>query len=283
MEAIAGAGGLLKVELRSPEGARAEVYLHGAHLSSWVPAGGSEAIFLSKAAKFGPAYAIRGGIPVVFPQFSGLGPLPKHGFARTQAWEIAGSGSPAQVTLALRDSALTRGIWPHAFLAELSIEIAGQRLAARLSILNTDKAPFGFSAALHSYLRVADVERARLSGLQGVKYRNREPWDEIQTQAAEELSIAGEVDRVFMDSPPSLRLVDPVPGRTMRISQKGFRDTVVWNPGRELAADLSEFEPSEYREMLCVEAAQVMHPVALPPGQRWEGRQEVEIEQDSNL
>lgn len=277
-EIVAGTGGLPKVELRTPGGARAEVYLHGAHLTSWVPASGSEAIFLSRAAKFGPGSSIRGGIPVIFPQFSGLGPLPKHGFARTQEWEVANSASPWQLTLRLRDSDATRAIWPHAFLAELSIELAPQRLAARLSILNTDKAAFGFSAALHTYFRVGDIERVRVVGLQGIRYRNRQPWDETETQMIEELAIAGEVDRVFMDSPSCVKLKDPVLGRAIRISQEGFRDSVLWNPGAELAAGLSEFEPHEYREMLCVEAAQVMHPIALPPGGRWEGAQGLEME-----
>jgi hypothetical protein len=74
--------------LLPPDGARAEIYPHGTHVTSWVPAGGSERLFLSPASEFRPGAPIRGGVPVVFPQFSGLGSLPKHGFVRLLSWEM---------------------------------------------------------------------------------------------------------------------------------------------------------------------------------------------------
>lgn len=276
IETVSGAGGLGKLVLTASTGARAEVYLHGAHLTSWIPGGESEAMFLSRAARFSPDSSIRGGIPVVFPQFADLGAFTRHGFARTQEWELAGSTSPAQVTLRLRDSEATRALWPHAFVAELSIEIAERKLALTLSILNSDRKPFEFTAALHTYFRVGDVERIRLLGLQGVKNRNRASWEQIRAEASAELAIAGEVDRVYMDAPSSVTLRDPGIGRTLRIAKEGFRDTVLWNPGP--AASLADLESSEYREMVCVEAAQVMQPVTLPPGERWNGSQRLELE-----
>ena len=95
-----GNGNMPKMVLSTADGARAEIYLHGAHLTSWVPAGGSEALFLSPKAEFVQGSAIRGGVPVIFPQFSDLGPLPKHGFARTLDWEPVAS-PPNQAVLRL--------------------------------------------------------------------------------------------------------------------------------------------------------------------------------------
>ena len=83
-----GNGGLQKLTLIAADGASAEIYLHGAHVTSWVPAAGEERIFLSDKAIYGAGKAIRSGVPVVFPQFAEMGPLPKHGFARTIAWEF---------------------------------------------------------------------------------------------------------------------------------------------------------------------------------------------------
>ena len=50
---LPGTGGLPKVLLSSRDGARAEIYLHGAHLTSWVPAGSSaDRLFLSARSRF---------------------------------------------------------------------------------------------------------------------------------------------------------------------------------------------------------------------------------------
>jgi hypothetical protein len=51
---IAGAGGLPKLNLSAGNSSHAEVYLHGATVVSWRPAGDEERLFLSRAARFGP-------------------------------------------------------------------------------------------------------------------------------------------------------------------------------------------------------------------------------------
>src|SRR5688500_11527362 len=145
---------LPKLRLSHASGGTAEVYLHGAHVTSWVPAGGSEALFLSRAATFAPGAAIRGGVPVIFPQFAGMGPLPKHGFARTQPWERVDDGDrPNAVRLRLRDSERTRAVWPHAFVAELAVEVGDDGLSMALTIQDPGDSAFDFTAALHTYLR----------------------------------------------------------------------------------------------------------------------------------
>ena len=83
-----GRGGMTRVDLQHPSGARVEVYLHGAHVTSWQTARGREVLFVSRASHFQDGAPIRGGIPVIFPQF-GAGPLPKHGLARIRAWAVA--------------------------------------------------------------------------------------------------------------------------------------------------------------------------------------------------
>ena len=74
------------MHLRAPDGAQATVLLHGAHTVSWIPAGDQERLYLSPLAVAGPGQSVRGGVPVIFPQFNAQGPLPRHGFARDRAW-----------------------------------------------------------------------------------------------------------------------------------------------------------------------------------------------------
>src|SRR5688500_11788592 len=101
------------IDIAAPDGGRARVLPHGAHVLSWVPAGGGERLFVSERSRPAPSVAVRGGVPVVFPQFASEGPLPKHGFARTATWDVVRAEADA-VTLRLADSPETRALWPHA-------------------------------------------------------------------------------------------------------------------------------------------------------------------------
>lgn len=267
---------LPKLRLSDASGGTAEVYLHGAHLTSWVPAGGSEALFLSRAATFAPGTAIRGGVPVIFPQFASLGPLPRHGFARTQPWERVDDGDrPGAVRLRLRDSEATRALWPHAFLAELAVEVGGDGLSIALAVQNTGDTAFEFTAALHTYLRVDDVRRATVEGLHGVRYRTGERG---RVDDEPEVAVTGELDRVYLDTPQELRVRDPRNGREFLLHATGFADAVVWNPWAAAAAALPDMEDDEYLEMICVEAAQVGVPVRLEAGAGWTGSQRIRVE-----
>lgn len=264
------------LRLSHPSGASAQMYPHGAHGASWVPAAGAEALFLSGAAKLEPGTAIRGGVPVIFPQFAEMGPLPRHGFARTREWErVDDGGGASAVRLRLRDSYETRRIWPHAFVAELAVELGDDWLLIALTIQNTGDAPFDFTAALHTYLRVGDVRRMTIEGLHGLRYREKggERVDEERQMTAH-----GEVDRVYLNTPPGLRLHDRANGRIIHLRSGGFADTVVWNPGAAGAASLPDMRDDEYLEMVCVEAAQVGSPVQLAPGERWTGMQRLRME-----
>ena len=67
----------------------ATIDLFGATLLSWkVNEYGGEQMFVSKLSYFDNIQAIRGGIPIVFPQFALNGKMPLHGFARVLPWKI---------------------------------------------------------------------------------------------------------------------------------------------------------------------------------------------------
>ena len=271
-----GSGGLPKLVLSHPSGAAAEVYLHGGHLTSWVPAGATEAIFTSRAARFEAAVPIRGGIPVVFPQFAELGPLPKHGFARVLSWSPSErAGRDPSLALELRDSPATRDLWPHEFRAELTVELEAHALVQRLSVRNPGPEPFSFTGALHTYLRVADARESAVEGLQGARYRDRASWGEERVDREPRLSPRGELDRAYLDAPDFVTVLDGPGQRSFLLSKRGFADLVVWNPGPERAASFDDMEDGEYLEMLCVEVAQVLTPIELPPGASWEGSQRI--------
>lgn len=263
--------------MRSRDGAQIEIFDHGAHVSSWQPAPGDERLFLSSASEYREGAAIRGGIPVIFPQFAARGPLPKHGFARTAAWSWVDdrSGTDASgaavATLRLTDSPQTRAIWPHAFAAELRARSAEGTLEVTLSIANTGDSSFFFTAALHTYLRVDDVRRTRLRGLRGTRYEDSTAAGKLGVEREDDIEVTGELDRVYLDVRQPIDVMEE--GRTTRLEARGFSDAVVWNPGPTRGAALADLEPDGWRRMLCVEAAVAGKAIALAPGERWAGTQ----------
>ena len=271
--------------LRAPDGAAVTVLLHGGQIVSWIPAGDQERLYLSPLAVAGDDHAVRGGIPVVFPQFAQRGLLPRHGLLRGRAWqwvEGAQRGDVVIGVLRITDDDATRAIWPHHFEAELSFSFSGLQLDVELAITNTGQpgrdTAFDFTAALHSYLLVDDVRRARLGGLFGVKYIDNLTGAE-QPQEMDPFSFAGEIDRLYLDTGSvgaHTQTLSTSMGR-MLITREGFDDVVVWNPGPAKAAAMPDLPDDDWLQMLCVEAAAIGKPVTLSPGQEWVARQGFEV------
>lgn len=259
--------------LRADDGATARIHRHGAHVTSWCPTDGDERLYLSAKSGFEGAAAIRGGVPIIFPQFAAEGPLPRHGFARTSTWSLGGvcrsADGEAEMDLVLRDSPDTRAIWDAGFMAVVSVAIFGQQLAITLAVENVGDAPFSFTAALHTYFRVRDVAGAEIVGLRGARYRGEDR--SLVEDSAERLRIDGFLDRVYVGAPSHLELHEN--GRRMLIDAEGFPDAVVWNPGPERAAALADLDPGGERQFVCIEAAVVQEPVTLGPRRRWTGTQ----------
>ena len=123
--------GIEALRLNGPRGASAIISKLGAQVLSWVPPDGKERLFLSDKAVFDGSVAMRGGVPVCFPQFAELGELPKHGLVRTREWSVASrrcGDDYALATLEIADDAETRALWPHAFKAEMTVMLEVDRV-----------------------------------------------------------------------------------------------------------------------------------------------------------
>jgi glucose-6-phosphate 1-epimerase len=265
--------GLPAVRLTAPDGAQTTVLRHGAHIVSWIPAGGVERLYLSDKSSYEIGTAVRGGIPVCFPQFAARGPLPKHGFARTSEWELSearGGNDFATATLKLDDDDITRQIWPHAFEAELTVLVAGGRLDVEFGVRNSGEETLRFTCALHTYLRMREVEEARLEGLRGLRYLDTTKGVE-HDETGTEVFIEAETDRIYFNATRPLLLREP--HRALGISSEGLPDVVVWNPWEQLTAALPDMPANGFRHMLCVEAAAIGKPIELAAGAEWWGRQ----------
>lgn len=264
-------GQLPALQLRAPDGAEATITLYGAHLVSWKAVttdGGpaQERLFLSSLSALDGRKAIRGGVPVIFPQFAERGTGMRHGFARVSTWRVVDQGEQdgaAFAVLALNNSDLQLGAneqvaagWPYAFELLLRVAVRGAQLDMALDVRNTGTQAFPFAAALHTYHLVEDVEAVRIDGVQ-----------------TETLAITDKLDQVFE------RITGAIAFDTgadkVTLEQTGFSDAVVWNPGAADAAALSDMEDEEYRRFVCIEPALLgdaaARPQQLEPGGVWRG------------
>lgn len=268
------------VVLESRDGARAEIFPHGAHLTSWIPAGGEEQLFLSRSSEFTPDAAIRGGVPIVFPQFSGMGSLPKHGFARTAEWRLLRAGQDehgvAQAVFELQENIARLMIWPHVFRAEYAVTLSGQELRLDFAVHNCGDTNFSFTTALHTYFRLHDLAQTDVVGLHKHDYRDTVLNNTPGQQTEERLHISQEIDRIYANIQAPIRIEQP--HQHTLISQIGFKDAVVWNPGAEKNASMADLETDGYQHMLCIEAAQIFQAITLAPGRSWSGSQLIEIQ-----
>ena len=268
--------GLPATELQLPCGDRLVVAHHGAHVLSWV-SGGRERLYLSPQSVMDGHAAIRGGIPVCFPQFNQRGDLPKHGFARNVSWAPKPAkleADRAHLALSLGDSAATRQWWDQRFEALLLIELTPGALQVELVVRNTDSKPLLFTGALHSYFAVSDVAQVRLLGLGGSA-----EWNAVTDghgTAAPELRFVGEFDRVYSAAPAGYELLDG-PHALFIVQDMDWTQTVVWNPGAAKCASLSDMPADGWQHMLCVEAAQVYEPICIAAGDFWQGAQRLTV------
>ena len=266
-----GNGAMPRVQITSSL-AEGEIYLHGAHVTSWKPAGADELIFVSTKSRWEEGQAIRGGIPVCFPWFRAKGDNPRapaHGVVRTKAWQLEGiveSSGHVTVTMYTENDERTQSWWPGEFRLVLRVTF-GSELTLELACTNTGKTPFRFEEALHTYNRVADVHNVRVQGLDAVSFLDNTDLNKEKPQRGD-LTVASQTDNAYLNTRNDVDLQDPAMHRRIRLEKSNSLTTVVWNPWREGAGGLHDLGDGEWTQFLCVEASNIMaFAINLDPGQ----------------
>ena len=268
---VPGNDGQPKIRITSVA-ASAEIYLHGAHLTSWIPAGAEEVIFLSSKAQYQEGKAIRGGVPICFPWFNAKADDPKapsHGLVRTKTWELESiihEGNAIAVSLSTASDEATRKWWPHEFRAVQRITISSH-LQMELTATNTGAAPLSFQEALHTYYRVGNVRHVRLVGLDDVSYLDNTEGNIEKIQYGDN-TFDQRIDNAYLNTEAELELTDPSLNRRILIGKQNSHNTVVWNPWAVLAAGMADLG-DEWPHFVCVEAANIRaNAVTLQPGEQ---------------
>lgn len=271
----------LRPRVHESAGSRLVAYDHGAHLAEWT-VDGEPVLWLSERAVLDGSAPIRGGIPICFPWFA-AGPdgdlSPSHGPVRGVPWRPAPPADEDVWAWELTSGELAGAPGsqhlPGAFALRYAVSLRagadpqdgppdGPALGLALTVTNPADVPLRAEAALHTYLAVADVERARVVGLEDVGY-----WDKVHGRRGVQegqVTLGAETDRVY-DSPgrPGLLVLDG--RREIGLHPTGATRTVVWNPWSDKAASMDDVAEGAWRRFLCVETAATGDgALVVPPG-----------------
>jgi D-hexose-6-phosphate mutarotase len=134
----------------------AEIYLQGAHITSFRKHGEQPLTFMSQCSRFTEGQPIRGGIPVILPWFGMREGMGNHGFARVKTWELkefvpAPDGS-VSVRFRLPDCPEASALPP--FTADYVVTVS-EALTLQLIVSNqAAEDPLVFENCFHTYFDV---------------------------------------------------------------------------------------------------------------------------------
>lgn len=219
-----------------------------------------------------PGTCLRGGQPVIFPQFADQGPLKKHGFARDVTWQLLAEERTSDRHRVILVRNFSKGEfegWPHEAGLTLDIECVPGFLRQTLEVSNTGRSAFSWTGGLHPYFSVADLQSATLTGLVGVPYMNR--YESGQNFVGPEV--------VYWDEGPCEKLFDGTPALTLdtgkdriQLATWGFDQWMVWSPGKQGAKTIDDLPNEDWNKFVCIEPVCVNRPVVLRPGERFVGK-----------
>ncbi|QHN05179.1 D-hexose-6-phosphate mutarotase [Granulicella sp. WH15] len=264
--------GMVRAQVTSSS-ATATIYLHGAHVTHWQPAGHDPVLYLSPNTEIAEGKAIRGGVPICFPWFGPRAdgkPGPSHGFARTQSWDVAfaalvpGAGrEQVHLSLTLGPTELSRSLGFDHFRVAYQLVI-GRTLKLRLAVANLGDRPMHIEEALHTYFAVPDVRKVSITGLEGAEYIDKMDKMALKRLPEEPLEITETTDRVFPGHKATCTIKTGNPATDINNRKANSATTVVWNPWNLVLGDL----PADgWEHFVCVETANTgADSVTIAPG-----------------
>jgi glucose-6-phosphate 1-epimerase len=159
-----------------------------------------------------------------------------------------------------------------------------------MHIENTGRSAMEFQALLHTYHRVP-MAIATITPLKGLTYTNKtKPGAPKEIEEREAIDAHNFTDFVYEKAGGNYEIAWDGIG-SIDIRSMGFKDVVVWNPGKDAGAKMADMEDngwydnlsqtlqeSELRicfrdHFICLEPGYVSDFVELAPGVTWKGQQ----------
>jgi glucose-6-phosphate 1-epimerase len=220
---------------------------------------------------------MRGGVPVLFPQFNLSGTFDKHGFARVMPWQVIRDdielngefeGKKAVVgnwiaeldatpkNVVLYASAASTA-WVHHAKLRLQAIFTSSTVKVMLTVFNAGSTTFQFTGGLHPYFSWGH-EEAAIPEL-GIVLKHSEMMQ--QGSGIERCLQAPSVLHLHMKTGEQEKI--------LTVERFGFHEWMLWNPGPNHT--LTDIEKNDWSRFICLEPISVNQPHELAPGQQFSG------------
>jgi glucose-6-phosphate 1-epimerase len=252
-----------------------EYFMHdkkGAQVLHAALESGLELLYLSPLVDVYPDNPIRGGIPLMFPQFGDSGPLRKHGFVRDLQWNLIAETQDAggkNLSYVLDIKATDFPEWPLDAALKFDVRLSLQMLSIGLSVQNTGAQAFTFTGGFHPYFAISSRKDIMVNGLEGLPFKDSFPGDN-----AYELNTDGLVERQYMGN-ADIRFYNG--SHWLKITASGFDSWMVWNPGSVGATKISDLPDEDWDRFICIEPIILAEPKTLSPGDAFNGEMVVSV------
>jgi glucose-6-phosphate 1-epimerase len=274
------------VRLRHRSGATCDVSIYAAHVLSWCLPDMGEQLFTSSEAILGePGTAIRGGVPICWPQFGTFetaqdAPKLKHGFVRQSGnWQVS-EVSEDTVSLRLVPDAEMLKKWPSEFEFIYTISLGAKSMSMKMEVTNTGSQPLEFTGCLHTYFRCEACTDVAVEGLKGetVDVGIGDFFRGTEIEEREQVTFDGksEIQLLYGGTADAIVLKDDGGRRRLRLTKMNMPDWVLWNIGDDNKHTLPDLGPGEQRKYVCVEPGFATVPQRVKPGATWCALHEVQ-------
>lgn len=236
-----------------------------------VKLGINELLYISPLSQIDSKQTLRGGIPILFPQFGNSGNLKKHGFVRDCNWKLVYEENNQNDLFVEYEYVIDKGHfldWKHSAKLNLKASVINNVFNITIQILNTGDSSFEFTGGLHPYFKINSRSAIKINGLESSSFEDSFP--EIKF----ELSSDRVIERLYFTNND---IFFNNGCDNLVIKSKGFESWMIWNPGMDMAKAINDLPDDDWNKFICIEPIVKNNAIMLKPNEIFKGELAVEL------
>jgi len=236
-----------------------------------VKLGINELLYLSPLSQLDSEQTLRGGIPVLFPQFGNSGSLKKHGFVRDRNWKLVNEANNQNDLFVEYEYFIAKDHfldWKHSAKLNLKASVINNVFNITIQIFNTGHSSFEFTGGLHPYFKINSRSVIKINGLESSFFEDSFP------EISFELSGDRVIERLYFSNND---IFFNNGSDNLVIKSKGFESWMIWNPGIDMAKTINDLPDDDWNKFICIEPIIKNNAILLKPNDIFKGELAVEL------